>query len=62
MFFKGKDYKKAISKYCRINLYLKIILSQAGGATGGDDQALAMLQNRQKTTLTDAEIQSCKEL
>ena len=26
-FFKGKEYKKAIGKYCRINLYLKMILS-----------------------------------
>lgn len=61
--FKTKDFKKAIGKYVRINLFLKNILSSSGeGGQGEGDPAMAMLQGRMKTTLTQEEIQACKEL
>ena len=63
--FKSKDYKKAIGKYIRINLYLKNILAQSGGEDQADpqaDPAMAMLSGRMKTTLSAEEVKSCREL
>ena len=54
MFFKQKDYKKAISKYVRVNLYLKTIIDQFSKKKN-DDPAMAMLGQRNKCTLKDDE-------
>lgn len=49
-FFKAKDYRKAISKYCRVYLYLKGSLDEK---KKDGDPALAMAGKMQKSTLTD---------
>lgn len=49
-FFKAKDYRKAISKYCRVYLFLKGSLDEK---KEGGDPALAMAGKMQKSTLTD---------
>ena len=52
-YFKQKDYKKAISKYVRIHLYLKNILSQFTDDPKANEgnPAMAMLGDKMKTTL-----------
>jgi len=57
-YFKQKDYKKAISKYVRIHLYLKNILSQFSDDPKANEgnPAMAMLGDKMKTTLNDEEV------
>lgn len=63
-YFKQKDYKKAISKYVRIHLYLKNILSQFTDDPKANEgnPAMAMLGDKMKTTLNDEEVQACRDL
>ena len=66
--FKRKDYKKAISKYCRVYLFLKTTVDEltakkrGGDDAAGGDPAMAMLAKRQKSTLTKEQKNEVKEL
>ena len=60
IFFKNKDYKKAISKYVRVNLYLKGLIEDKSSA--GQDPAMSMLTKRKKETLDADEKKTCVEL
>ncbi len=60
IFFKNKDYKKAISKYVRVNLYLKGLIEDKSSA--GQDPAMSMLTKRKKETLDADEKKTCNEL
>ena len=50
-FFKAKEYKRAIAKYCRVELFLKPIAPAEGGE-GAADPGLAMAQGMKKTTIS----------
>ncbi len=43
-FFKQKDYKKAISKYCKIQLYLKPLAPPA--LSDDSDPSMAMMSGK----------------
>ena len=67
VYFKQKDYKKAISKYVRVYLFLKVTVDELTAKfrkkdDAGGDPAMAMLANRQKSTLTDEEKQEVRDL
>ena len=62
VFFKNKDYKKAISKYVRVFLYLKGIIGDKNAELSGQDPAMSMLAKRKKTTLNADEKDACTEL
>ena len=49
-FFKQKDYKKAIAKYCRVELFVKPIAPLEGGDSA--DPGLMMAQGMNKSTVT----------
>ena len=59
-FFKNKDYKKAISKYVRVNLYLKGLIDDKSNE--GQDPAMSMLTKRKKQTLDEEEKKACIDL
>uniref|UniRef100_A0A7S3IRW7 peptidylprolyl isomerase n=1 Tax=Strombidium inclinatum TaxID=197538 RepID=A0A7S3IRW7_9SPIT len=54
-----KDYKKAISKYVRIQLYIKPLVKQEGGEA---DPTVAMMTSLKKSTLSQEETDSCTDL
>ena len=65
--FKRKDYKKAISKYVRVYLFLKTAVDELttksrGADDAGGDPAMAMLAKKQKSTLNKAQKQEVREL
>lgn len=60
-FFKLKDYTKAISKYCRVQLYIKPLAPPE--SSGGEvDPSLAMVQGMKQFTITAEDMEKCKDL
>ena len=60
-YFKQKDYAKAISKYCRVQLFIKPLAPPDVEATE-TDPSLSMVQNMKQYSLTPDELKSCREL
>ena len=60
-YFKQKEYKKAIGKYCRVELFLKPI-APAEGDGGAADPGLAMAQGMKKTTVSKERVKELHEL
>lgn len=59
-FFKQKDYKKAISKYCRVQLYIKPVAPLESSSAG--DPTLSMVSGMKQFKI-DAELtKECHEL
>ena len=53
-YFKQKDYKKAISKYCRVQLYVKPLApAPAEGGADVTDPTLAMVQGMKQFSISD---------
>jgi len=62
-FFKQKDYKKAISKYVKVQLYIKPLAPpESTGGEGDKDPGLAMAQNMKQFEITPEEMEECRKL
>ena len=59
--FKNKDYKKAISKYSKVALYIKP-LAPPEISSEDMDPALKMMGGMKQFNLTDQELTACREL
>ena len=60
-YFKQKDYKKAISKYCRVQLFVKP-LAPPKSEGPGDDPTLSMVQGMKQFSVSDEEVKQLHEL
>lgn len=59
-YFKQKDYAKAISKYCKVELYIKTLAPKENA--GEADPTMSMIQGMKQHTLTAAETKTCHDL
>ena len=62
MYFKQKDYKKAISKYSKVELYLKPLAPPKIDTADIDPMMGMMGGNMKQFSLSEEEIKACHEL
>ena len=60
-YFKQKDYKKAISKYVKVQLYIKPLAPPEISASDMDP-TLKMMGGMKQFNLSDEELKACREL